>query len=111
LNAIPASAIENIEILRDGAAAQYGSDAIAGVINLVLKSDVQPLRVDAKIGSTTHADGRMLDSSINGGWSLGQGVLFFTGEYRVRNPTNRASPDPREQIVPGDAGNNAVPQP
>lgn len=45
LNAIPSSAIENIEILRDGAAAQYGSDAIAGVINLVLKSDPQPLRI------------------------------------------------------------------
>ena len=43
LNAIPAAAIQNIEILRDGAAAQYGSDAIAGVINIVLKSGVQPL--------------------------------------------------------------------
>src|SRR3989442_12968708 len=57
LNAIPASAIDNIEILRDGAAAQYGSDAIAGVINMVLKSDAQPLKVDVKGGSTTHGDG------------------------------------------------------
>src|SRR5688572_15661361 len=89
LNAIPASAIENIEILRDGAAAQYGSDAIAGVINLVLKSDPQPLRIDAKVGSTTHSDGEMLDTSVNGGWPIGRGVLFFTGEYRVRYETNR----------------------
>lgn len=111
LNAIPASAIENIEILRDGAAAQYGSDAIAGVINMVLKSDPQPLRVDAKIGQTTHDDGEMLDTSINGGWGLGRGVLFFTGEYRVRYDTNRASPDLRDQVVAGDAGHNAVPQP
>jgi len=111
LNAIPASAIENIEILRDGAAAQYGSDAIAGVINLVLKSDPQPLRVDAKVGSTTHSDGEMLDTSVNGGWGLGKGVLFFTGEYRVRYDTNRASPDPRDQIVAGDAGHNVVSQP
>src|SRR6185295_3317751 len=111
LNAIPASAIESIEILRDGAAAQYGSDAIAGVINLVLKSDVQPLRIDAKIGSTTHADGQMLDTSVNGGWGIGKGVLFFTGEYRVRYDTNRASPDPRDQIVAGDAGHNVVSQP
>jgi iron complex outermembrane recepter protein len=111
LNAIPASAIENIEILRDGAAAQYGSDAIAGVINMVLKSDPQPLRVDAKIGQTTHHDGEMLDTSLNGGWALGRGVLFFTGEYRVRYDTNRASPDPRDQIVAGDAGHNIVPQP
>ncbi|HYK05192.1 MAG TPA: TonB-dependent receptor [Thermoanaerobaculia bacterium] len=111
LNAIPASAIQNIEILRDGAAAQYGSDAIAGVINIVLKSDAQPLRFDTKIGQTTHGDGEMLDTSINGGWGLGRGVLFFTGEYRVRYETNRASPDPRSQVVDGDAGNNAVAQP
>ena len=111
LNAIPASAIENIEILRDGAAAQYGSDAIAGVINMVLKSDVQPLRVDAKVGQTSHDDGEMLDTSINGGWGLGRGVLFLTGEYRVRYDTNRASPDLRDQIVAGDGGHNAVPQP
>jgi len=111
LNAVPASAIQNIEILRDGAAAQYGSDAIAGVINLVLKSDPQPLRVDAKAGSTTHADGQMLDTSVNGGWGIGKGVLFFTGEYRVRYDTNRASRDPRDQIVAGDAATNTVPQP
>lgn len=111
LNAIPASAIENIEILRDGAAAQYGSDAIAGVINLVLKSDPQPMRIDAKVGQTTHGDGEMLDTSINGGWGLGRGALFVTGEYRVRYETNRAGADPRDQIVPGDAGNNPVPQP
>ena len=111
LNAIPAAAIQNIEILRDGAAAQYGSDAIAGVINMVLKSDVQPLRVDVKAGQTTHGDGEMLDTSLNGGWPIGRGVLFFTGEYRVRYETNRAGPDPRDQIVPGDAGNNPVAQP
>jgi iron complex outermembrane recepter protein len=111
LNAIPATAIGNIEILRDGAAAQYGSDAIAGVINMVLKSDTQPLRVDAKLGQTTHGDGETLDTSLNGGWALGRGVLFFTGEYRVRYETNRASPDLRDQIVVGDGGHNAVPQP
>src|SRR5687767_11797988 len=111
MNAIPAPAIQNIEILRDGAAAQYGSDAIAGVINLVLKSDPQPLRVDAKVGQTAEGDGEMLDASMNGGWGIGRGVLFLTGEYRVRYETNRAGVDPRDQVVPGDAGNNAVPQP
>jgi iron complex outermembrane recepter protein len=111
LNAIPASAIDNVEILRDGAAAQYGSDAIAGVINLVLKSDAQPIKVDLKAGSTTHGDGQMLDTSLSGGWGLGRGTLFATAEYRDRYPTNRASPDPRDQIVAGDAGKNAVSQP
>ena len=51
LNAIPASAIENIEILRDGAAAQYGSDAIAGVINVVLKSGASDTALNLKTGA------------------------------------------------------------
>lgn len=111
LNAIPAAAIENIEILRDGAAAQYGSDAIAGVINLVLKHEVAPLSFTAKTGMTTHGDGEMLDLSAVGGWGIGRGALVLTGEYRVRYETNRAGDDPRDQIVPGDAGNNPVSQP
>ena len=111
LNAIPASAIQDIEILRDGAAAQYGSDAIAGVLNIVLKSGEQPLTVATKGGVTTAGDGETLDASVSGGWSLGRGSIFGTVEYRNRGETNRANPDPREQVVPGDAGNNAVPQP
>src|SRR5438270_1673609 len=111
LNAIPASAIDSVEILRDGAAAQYGSDAIAGVLNLVLKSDAQPLRVEVRGGSTTHGDGQMLDSNLSGGWKVGSGALFGTVEYRDRYATNRALNDPRSQIVNGDAGNNAVRQP
>jgi len=82
LNAIPASAIDSVEILRDGAAAQYGSDAIAGVLNLVLKSDVQPLKLEVKGGATTHSDGQMFDSNLSGGWSVGRGALFSTVEYR-----------------------------
>jgi len=111
LNTIPASAIDNVEILRDGAAAQYGSDAIAGVINLVLKSDAAPLKLEVKGGATTHSDGQMIDTNISGGWKVARGALFATVEYRNRRPTNRALPDPRNQIVNGDAGHNAVPQP
>ncbi len=111
LNAIPVSAIDNVEILRDGAAAQYGSDAIAGVINIVLKSDAQPLQVAVKTGSTTHGDGQMLDTSLSGGWRVGAGALFGTFEYRDRYPTNRALNDPRDQVKAGDAGNNPVAQP
>ena len=111
LNAIPASAIERIEVLRDGAAAQYGSDAIAGVINIVLKSGASPLDVGLQGGTTTHSDGEMFDANANTGVKVGNGFLNFTGEYRKRNPTNRAGNDPREQIVTGDGGNNAVKQP
>ena len=67
LNAIPASAIQRIEILRDGAAAQYGSDAIAGVINIVLKAGVSPTTLNAKAGITTHEDGGLFDVSANRG--------------------------------------------
>src|SRR5437588_2343615 len=104
LNAIPASAIDNIEILRDGAAAQYGSDAIAGVLNLVLKSDAQPLKVEVKGGATTHSDGRLIDTNVSGGWKVARGALFATVEYRDRYDTNRALPDPRDQVRAGDAG-------
>jgi iron complex outermembrane receptor protein len=111
LNTIPASAIDNVEILRDGAAAQYGSDAIAGVLNIVLKSDAAPLRLDVKGGSTTHSDGQMIDTNLSGGWKVARGALFATVEYRDRYATNRALKDPRDQVKLGDAGNNAVPQP
>ena len=111
LNAIPASAIDNIEILRDGAAAQYGSDAIAGVLNIVLKSDAQPLKLDVKGGSTTHSDGQMIDTNLSGGWKIARGALFGTVEYRDRYATNRATADPRPQLTLTDAGNNPVRQP
>jgi iron complex outermembrane receptor protein len=111
LNTIPASAIDSVEILRDGAAAQYGSDAIAGVLNLVLKSDAAPLKVEVKGGSTTHSDGQMINANISGGWKIARGAMFGTVEYRDRYATNRALKDPRDQIKAGDAGNNAVPQP
>ncbi|HEY7512227.1 MAG TPA: TonB-dependent receptor, partial [Vicinamibacteria bacterium] len=111
LNAIPLSAIERIEVLRDGAAAQYGSDAIAGVINIVLKSGVTPPTLTLKAGSTTHDDGRLLDGSGNWGFRLGRGSVLLSAEYRDREPTNRAGNDPRDQVRPGDAGNNRVEQP
>src|SRR5256886_1515314 len=76
LNAVPASAIDSVEILRDGAAAQYGSDAIAGVLNLVLKSAVQPLKLEVKGGATTHSDGQMFDSNLSGGGEVGRGGGF-----------------------------------
>jgi iron complex outermembrane recepter protein len=111
LNAIPASAIQRIEILRDGAAAQYGSDAIAGVLNIVLKSGAQPTTLTGKAGMTTHGDGGLFDVSASRGWQIGRGGIFGTIEFRERGETNRAGPDPRDQIVPGDAGRNSVPQP
>lgn len=66
LNAIPASAIKRIEILRDGAAAQYGSDAIAGVINIVLNDNVNELNGNITFGAyNPHADGDYPEGTAN----------------------------------------------
>ncbi len=97
LNAIPASAIERIEILRDGAAAQYGSDAIAGVINIVLRSGTEKTRVDLTGGEHFEGDGATVQASVNHGWEVGDGgFLNITAEYRDRDFTNRAGLDPRQ---------------
>lgn len=77
----------------------------------MLKSEPEPLKIATKTGMTTHGDGQVLDASLSGGWNVGRGAFFAAAEYRSRHETNRASPDPRDQIVPGDAGNNAVAQP
>jgi len=95
INAIPLSAIHHIEVLRDGAAAQYGSDAIAGVINIVLKSNVDLTTVSGQLGTTKEGDGDMISGSVNRGWALGEngGFLNVSMEARKREETNRAGPD------------------
>ena len=100
LNAIPAFAIERIEILRDGAAAQYGSDAIAGVINVVLKKNTNELNVNMTSGAnmsknsngqTGGIDGENFNLAVNYGLGLGKngGFVNFTGEVGVRDYYNR----------------------
>jgi iron complex outermembrane receptor protein len=106
LNAIPASAIERIEILRDGAAAQYGSDAIAGVINIILKEGA-PNEVTTTAGQTVESDGEVLQGGVNYALALGSdGVLQIAGEYRNRGFTNRSAPDLRTQYFAGDPKNS-----
>jgi len=100
LNAIPAASIERIEVLRDGAAAQYGSDAIAGVINIVLKKTTNELNLNVTTGAnftkkansqTGGVDGETTNVSANYGLSLGEkgGFLNFTGDFDVRQDYNR----------------------
>ena len=90
-NAIPSAAIERIEILRDGAAAQYGSDAIAGVINIVLKDDVNTGDADTYWGQTYEGDGDTWNGNANYGMKVGDsGFLNLTAEWRDRKRTNRA---------------------
>ncbi|KRB59283.1 TonB-dependent receptor [Flavobacterium sp. Root186] len=91
LSAIPASAIKRIEVLRDGAAAQYGSDAIAGVINLILK-DNAGLEANATYGSTSRDDGQTTNLNLNYGTKIGHkgGFINFSGEFNDRQKTNRS---------------------
>lgn len=96
LNAIPSSAIQRVEVLRDGASAQYGSDAIAGVINLILRDD---LGTDASVsfGSTEDGGGDTYDATLDHGFALGQdGVLHATVYYRDVQAASRARPDTRQ---------------
>ena len=90
-NAIPFAAIERIEVLRDGAAAQYGSDAIAGVINIVLKDSVDTGDADIYWGQTYEGDGDTWNGNANYGMKVGgSGFLNLTAQWRDRVRTNRA---------------------
>ena len=96
-NAIPAAALSRVEVLRDGAAAQYGSDAIAGVINLELNKSAG-FAADARFGMTTKGDGEDVLLSLANGFKVGDGgVVRVTGAYQRHNSTNRALPDTRQQ--------------
>jgi iron complex outermembrane receptor protein len=91
MNALPLLAIRNVQVLRDGAAAQYGSDAIAGVINVELKKSLGCEAV-AGFGQYSAGDGDNYLASAYCGLQLGGGVLGITGEYLDRGRSNRAEP-------------------
>ena len=96
LDTIPEAAIERIEILRDGAAAQYGSDAIAGVVNIILKSNASGGRAELTGGITEEGDGENGLVSVSHGFVIGEGGhLTLTGSLRHQQPTNRAFVDQR----------------
>jgi len=90
LNAIPITAIKRVEILRDGAAAQYGSDAIAGVINIVLKDSLEG-EVSTTIGQYQQGDGQSFNFSINKGFKLGSdGIINTTIQLQDNQATDRS---------------------
>lgn len=99
LSQISSPAIGRIEVLRDGAAAQYGSDAIAGVINLGLRRDFEGLELSARYGQTYEGDGQ--DTQLTAFWAtnLGSEGGFFniTGEFIDQNIWDRSVPRP---VVP-----------
>ncbi|HEU5164379.1 MAG TPA: TonB-dependent receptor, partial [Chitinophagaceae bacterium] len=92
LNAIPAAAIDRIEVLRDGASSQYGSDAIAGVINIALKKNTTGTTLYTHWGQQYEGDGDVLQLGINKGMKLGKkgGYFNISGDIRHRDATNRS---------------------
>ena len=87
---IPSSALKGVEVLRDGAAAQYGSDAIAGVINFVLKDNDEGGSFSVDAGQYYEGDGEQITLTGNIGFSLGDnGFLSLSAEYADSDSTNR----------------------
>lgn len=88
---VPASALKTVEVLRDGAAAQYGSDAIAGVINFILKDNSEGGSIAFDSGQYTEGDGFMSTLSGNYGMPLGSNGFFsLSGEISTQETTTRA---------------------
>ena len=105
LGAIPASAVARVEVLRDGAAAQYGSDAIAGVINLELRDRADGGEI-AVHGGSGDGSGSRLGASFNGGVTLGDdGFLNITAEWYREDPLQRnggnggLDPDYQDELI------------
>ncbi|NYZ62364.1 TonB-dependent receptor plug domain-containing protein [Luteimonas deserti] len=94
LNTIPVSAIERVEVLRDGASAQYGSDAIAGVVNVVLKGASQGGSLSLSAGQYSAGDGKQAQIAGDTGLSLGddRGFLHLSAQLGQQAETNRARP-------------------
>ena len=93
LNAIPISAVERVEVLRDGAAAQYGSDAIAGVVNVVLKGGSKHGSFGADFGQYSKGDGAKGEVVGDVGFALGErGWIHLAGQVLSQDQTNRARP-------------------
>ena len=91
MNAIPGASIKRIEVLRDGAAAQYGSDAIAGVINIVLDDSAEGGNFSISQGQTSEGDGETTNVNFNKGFALGDsGFINASLNWRDRGFTNRA---------------------
>lgn len=107
LNTIPLAAIERVEILRDGAAAQYGSDAIAGVINIILKGYGHKSQITSTYAQTKEGDGE--NKQVDLFYSIPlkyDGFINISGEFRDSQPTNRAGADSRDQYPDADPRNN-----
>ncbi|WP_249673848.1 TonB-dependent receptor plug domain-containing protein [Pseudomonas abieticivorans] len=102
LDFIPISAIDHVEVLRDGAAAQYGSDAIAGVINVILKADASGTSV-TNAGQGYDGKKQTVQQSLDKGWEIGDGgIVHLSLDARSQNDDNKASANGYSVAQAGD---------
>ncbi|MES2442465.1 MAG: TonB-dependent receptor [Pseudomonadota bacterium] len=96
LNFVPLASVARVEVLLDGAAAEYGSDAIAGVVNIILRKDNSGGSVSVTAGQYFQGDGETAGASANLGFALGSGgFVNLTAESRYHNYSNAGGPDAR----------------
>mgnify|MGYP003607195920 CR=1 FL=1 len=108
MKSIPFSAIERVEILRDGASSQYGSDAIAGVVNIILKKKTNFTEVSLTSGVTSEGDGFNFGADLNSGFKIAdKGFVNLTLSYLDQNKTNRAAKPGKDDLF-GIAANDPL---
>ncbi len=102
---IPTASVGRVEVLLDGAAAEYGSDAIAGVVNIILRDDASGGKANLTGGQYFQGDGKTADASANLGFALGSdGFVNLTAEGRFHDYSNAGGPDARvEQAIASGA--------
>ncbi|MFV5684330.1 TonB-dependent receptor [Flavobacterium sp. GB2R13] len=106
MKSIPFSAIERVEVLRDGASSQYGSDAIAGVVNIILKKQTNFTEVSLTSGITSKGDGFNFGADLNSGFKFAdKGFVNFNLSYLDQNKTNRAGKPGKDDLF-GIAAND-----
>jgi iron complex outermembrane receptor protein len=100
---IPLSAIERVEVLTDGASAIYGSDAVGGVVNFILRDNFEGIETRAEVGSATNGDGDILQVGITAGTAWGSGHAMLSYEYRAEDPILAGDRDFTINLSPGTA--------
>lgn len=99
MKSIPTAAIERVEILRDGASAQYGSDAVAGVVNIILKKGVEFTQVNVNSGVTKEGDGFNIDGDVNHTFTFGEGgFVNATLGLSYQEKTDRAGEPGKDDL-------------
>jgi outer membrane receptor protein involved in Fe transport len=112
LNSIPTAAIDRIEVLKDGASAVYGSDAIAGVVNIITRKNYRQTDLNAQVGTTPHGDGQTYDFNATTGVGGDRGNVTFSAGYYNQQPVWAGGRDfskiPRAFDATGDNSPNGL---